>query len=47
MNPAVIVGAFTAVAGSVLVSIPTDMLARWLDLPSALGNFLTYRLAPG
>jgi drug/metabolite transporter (DMT)-like permease len=47
MNPAVIVGAFTAVAGSLLVSIPTDMLARWLDLPPALSGFLSYRLAPG
>ena len=47
MNTAVIVGAFTAVAGSLLVSIPTDMLARWLDLPPALADFLSYRLAPG
>src|SRR4051812_16106005 len=47
MNTAVIVGAFTAVAGSLLVSIPTDVLARWLDLPPTLGDFLSYRLAPG
>lgn len=47
MNPAVIVGAFTAVVGSLLVSIPTDMLARWFDLPPALGGFLSYRLVPG
>jgi hypothetical protein len=46
-NKAVIVGAFTAVAGSLLVSIPTDMLARWLDLPPVLGDFLRYQLAPG
>lgn len=47
MNPAVIVGAFTAVAGSLLVSIPTEMLARWLDLPPALGSFLNYRPRTG
>ena len=47
MNTAVIVGAFTAVAGSLLVSIPSDMLARWLRLPPALADFLSYRLAGG
>ena len=47
MNTAVIVGAFTAVAGSLLVSIPSDMLARWLRLPPALADFLGYRLAGG
>jgi hypothetical protein len=35
------------VAGSLLVSVPTDMLARWLDLPPALADFLSYRLAAG
>ena len=47
MNTAVIIGAFSAVTGSLLVSIPTDMLARWLDLPRALADFLGYRIAPG
>jgi drug/metabolite transporter (DMT)-like permease len=47
MNAAVIVGAFTAVAGSLLVSLTTDVLTRWLDLPPALAGFLSYRLAPG
>jgi drug/metabolite transporter (DMT)-like permease len=47
MNTAVIVGAFTAVAGSLLVSIPSDLLAQWLDLPSALADFLSFRLAGG
>jgi drug/metabolite transporter (DMT)-like permease len=47
MNIAVIIGAFTAVVGSLVVSIPSDMLARWLDLPPALADFLRYRLAGG
>jgi drug/metabolite transporter (DMT)-like permease len=47
MNAAVIIGAFTAVAGSLLVAIPSDMLARWLELPPALADFLRYRLAGG
>ena len=47
MNTAVIVGAFTAVAGSLLVSIPSDLLAQWLDLPSALADFLSFQLAGG
>lgn len=47
MNAAVVVGAFTAVAGSLVVAIPTDMLARWLDLPRTLADLLAYRLAPG
>jgi drug/metabolite transporter (DMT)-like permease len=47
MNIAVIVGAFTAVLGSLLVSIPTDMLAGWFELPLALADFLRYRLAGG
>jgi len=47
MNTAVIVGAFTAVLGSLLVSIDTDMLTTRLALPSALGDFLRHRLAGG
>jgi len=47
MNTAVIVGAFTAVLGSLLVSIDTDMLTTQLALPSALGDFLRHRLAGG
>ena len=47
MNAAVLVGAFTAVLGSILVSIDTDALATLLALPPSLGDFLRYRLAPG
>jgi uncharacterized membrane protein len=45
MNAAVLVGAFTAVLGSILVSLDTDELAIWLDLPLSLADFLRYRLA--
>ena len=44
MNTTVLVGAFTAVLGSILVSLDTDELATLLDLPS-LAGFLRYRLA--
>jgi len=47
MNLAVIIGAVTAVLGSFLVSLDTDQLASWLDLPPGLANFLRYRLAGG
>lgn len=47
MNAAVIVGAVTAVLGSLLVSIPSDDLAAWLALPAPLADFLRYRLAGG
>lgn len=47
MNAAVLVGALTAVLGSILVSIDTDTLARLLAMPPSLGGFLRYRLAPG
>lgn len=47
MNAAVIVGAVTAVLGSLVVAIPSDTLALWLGLPPALGDFLRYRLAGG
>jgi hypothetical protein len=41
----VIVGAVTAVLGSLLVALPSDDLARWLTLPAPLADFLRYRLA--
>ena len=44
MNAAVLIGAFTAVLGSILVSLNTEELTTLLDLPS-LGDFLRYRLA--
>ncbi len=47
MNLAVVVGAFTAVVGSLLVALETDQLAAWLDLPPAFADFLRYRLAGG
>ncbi|HTW52213.1 MAG TPA: DMT family transporter [Stellaceae bacterium] len=47
MNIAVIVGAFAAVLGSLLVALPSDMLAGWLELPPTLSDFLRYRLAGG
>jgi drug/metabolite transporter (DMT)-like permease len=45
MNTAVLIGAFTAVLGSLLVSLDTDELTRLLDLPLSLAGFLHYRLA--
>jgi drug/metabolite transporter (DMT)-like permease len=45
MNTAVLIGAFTAVLGSILVSLDTDELAALLDLPLSLADFLHYRLA--
>jgi uncharacterized membrane protein len=45
MNTGVVIGAFTAVLGSVLVSLETDELAKLFDLPPALEDFLSYRLA--
>jgi drug/metabolite transporter (DMT)-like permease len=47
MNLAVIIGAFTAVVGSLLVSLETDQLAAWFSLPPAFADFLRYRLAGG
>ena len=47
MNLAVVIGAVTAVLGSLLVSLETDQLARWLDLSPSLADFLRYRLAGG
>jgi drug/metabolite transporter (DMT)-like permease len=45
MNTAVIIGAFTAVTGSLLVSLETDVLAGLPGLPPSLADFLRYRLA--
>jgi hypothetical protein len=47
MNAAVLVGALTAVLGSIFVSIDTDMLTTLLGLPPPLTHFLRYRLAGG
>jgi drug/metabolite transporter (DMT)-like permease len=47
MNAAVLVGALTAVVGSILVSLDTDVLMKLLDLPQSLSDFLRYRLAHG
>jgi drug/metabolite transporter (DMT)-like permease len=45
MNAAVLIGAFTAVLGSILVSLDTDELTPLLGLPPSLADFLRYRLA--
>jgi drug/metabolite transporter (DMT)-like permease len=45
MNAAVVIGALTAVLGSILVSLDTDELTTFLDLPRSLTGFLGYRLA--
>ena len=45
MNAAVLIGAFTAVLGSLLVSLDTADLTTLLDLPLSLADFLRYRLA--
>ena len=45
MNSAVLIGAFTAVLGSILVSIPIDELATLLGFPLPVAEFLRYRLA--
>ena len=45
MNAAVLIGAFTAVLGSILVSLDTDELMPLLGLPPSLADFLRYRLA--
>jgi hypothetical protein len=44
MNTAVLIGAFTAVLGSILVSLDTDELTMLLGLPQSLANFLHHRL---
>jgi len=45
MNTAVFIGAFTAVLGSMLVSLDTDTLTTLPGLPPSLADFLRYRLA--
>jgi uncharacterized membrane protein len=45
MNAAIIIGAFTAVLGSILVSLDTDELTTFLQLPLWFADFLQYRLA--
>ena len=45
MNTAVVIGAFTAVLGSILVSFDTDELATLLGLPQSLADLLGHRLA--
>jgi drug/metabolite transporter (DMT)-like permease len=45
MNTAVLIGAFTAVLGSILVSLDTEELMTFLDLPLSFADFLHYRLA--
>ena len=47
INTAVVVGALTAVLGSILVSIDTDVLAALLNLPPPIGDLVRYRLAGG
>jgi hypothetical protein len=42
MNASVFIGAFTAVLGSILVSLNTDQLT--MVLPTAIAEFLRYRL---
>ena len=44
MNATVLIGAFTAVVGSILVSLRTEDLTTFLGLPS-LAGFLNYQLA--
>ena len=45
MNTAVLIGAFTAVLGSMLVSLDSEALTIWLGLPPSVGVLLHYRLA--
>ena len=45
MNTAVLIGAFTAVLGSILVSLDTDEFTTFLGLPLSLADFLHYHLA--
>jgi drug/metabolite transporter (DMT)-like permease len=47
MNTAVLVGALTAVLGSILVSLDTGELIKLLHLPPLLADFLRYELARG
>ena len=43
MNTAVLIGAFTAVLGSILVSLETDQLTGLPGLPPSMADFLRYR----
>jgi hypothetical protein len=45
MNSAVVIGAFTAVVGSILVALDTDELMNFMQLPPWSADFLRYRLA--
>jgi drug/metabolite transporter (DMT)-like permease len=45
MNTAVVIGAFTAVLGSILVALDTDALMTLLSLPPSPADFLRHRLA--
>jgi drug/metabolite transporter (DMT)-like permease len=45
MNTAVVIGAFTAVLGSILVALDTDELATLPGVPASLADLLRYRLA--
>jgi drug/metabolite transporter (DMT)-like permease len=45
MNTAVVIGAFTAVLGSILVSLDTDELTRLMGLPSSAADLLRHCLA--
>jgi hypothetical protein len=45
LNAAVLIGAFTAVLGSILVSLDTDELTGLLGLPPPITEFLRYRIA--
>ena len=47
MNAAVLIGAFAAVLGSILVSLDTAVLTAWLGLPAPVAEVLSYRLAGG
>jgi drug/metabolite transporter (DMT)-like permease len=45
LNTAVLIGAFTAVLGSIVVSLDTEELTALLGLPPSLADFLRCRLA--
>jgi drug/metabolite transporter (DMT)-like permease len=45
MNTAVLIGAFTAVLGSILVSLDTDELTGLLGMPPWMADLLRYRIA--
>jgi len=45
MNAAVVIGAVTAVLGSILVALDTDELTTLSGVPPSLADLLRYRLA--